>query len=202
VTVSTDFSPQLPQVGDNIDRPFTAALNALLLFILGLHIDEAAQAGRIQPATFVENLNVETGGVGLTIHKKYTPDQVIVGAEQIRFAAMAVSAQAIDRALDDTFVAKNPQSDAEIDHARSIMYQIRNCFAHDPQAPTWRIKKTAYQRILKVPAIGLEWEGNVLSGQALSPVHIGGYEGYVRLMQFSCQQISQHEATQNQDVVQ
>jgi len=182
--------PPLPAIGDPIDSPFTSAVNAFNLLLFGFQLDEAASAGRITPATFVERLRVHTGGPGVEINKRYTQEQVAILAEQARLAALAVCVQAFDRALDETFGAKQPDDLGELSSARTIIFQVRNCFAHNPFAPTWQIH-ARYRRLITVPTVGVQLDGAARDGQPFTPDHVGGWEGLLKLLVFCSKQIAE-----------
>jgi hypothetical protein len=170
-------SDELGPVGGPVNTPFSAAVNAMLTFILGLHLHEAAQSSRIVPTTFANPLTLQTNGDKIVITKAYTPDQVKVGVENNLWATLAVSAEAMNRALDDTFGPKQPATFDDLNEARAIVYQIRNCFAHNPFAPTWRVDQR-YRRLMRVASVNVQVDGGACHGRAVVPDDSGGWQGY------------------------
>ncbi len=54
--------------------------------------------------------------------------------------SIGIVACAVDRALDKKFGSKNADDRSQVGSLRSVIYMIRNAFAHDPCNPIWRCK--------------------------------------------------------------
>jgi hypothetical protein len=173
-----------------IRTPFTAAVNALNLFLAALRNLEAIRAGRIRPEMYVERLDLEdeNGVFMVRSVQRYDAQRLDVSGENLLWAALGVSAAAMDRALDDTFGAKEPRATDDLGAARAIVYQIRNSFAHNPFKPQWRMDER-YRRVLRVAAIDVECDGSACNGQAVAPAHFGGWPGYFKVMTYCRDQI-------------
>jgi hypothetical protein len=143
------------------------------------------------------------------------PDEIVEGATTVRWpvenrtpealsrwtwntilAAMAISAQATDRALDDAFglprprdrtPLESPANMSDRDAARVIMYMLRSAYAHDPVNPRWEVGKR-YLGVFRINAIGFTLDTTALHGQPWNIAHVDGPLGYFRLLEY-CQEL-------------
>ena len=89
------------------------------------------------------------------------------------FAATVIS---LDTAFEIAGIAPLAESNDNTVKLRTLVYMLRNCFAHQIAAPTW-IVRPHYQRVLAL-TIGqqnLVLDLGALNGQPFDPAQIGSY---------------------------
>jgi hypothetical protein len=186
---------ELDRVG-YIDRPVDVARNAIDHLVFAMYVSEAVRSGSINPGTFKQVLRVHTGGPGLTVEKTHTQEHVRAAGWNLLLGALAISAQAMDRALDEAFgsrpldrrPAPRPDELSDLEAARVIVYMIRCAFAHDPFNPRW-VCRGPYQGVFRVAVVSVELDARPLNGERLKPEHHGGVEGYIQLLVFCLGQL-------------
>jgi hypothetical protein len=189
---------ELDRIG-YIENPTDTIRNALDHVVFAVFLSEAIRSGAITPATLKRAVRVHTGGPGLTIEKEATSDWLTGGGWNLLLSALAVSAQATDRALDDTFgprpldrrPAPRPEDLSDLEAARVIIYMIRCAFAHDPFNPRWACRG-AYQGTFRVAEMGVSLDTGSLSGERVKPEDHGGIEGYIQLLVFVLSKVQTH----------
>jgi hypothetical protein len=70
----------------------------------------------------------------------HTYDDLILGAQNLYSQALAVSAVAMEAALQQAGIPNDSTDVTDRGQLRTLVYMIRCCFAHDLQAPTWEVR--------------------------------------------------------------
>jgi hypothetical protein len=172
-----------------ITSPSEKIVNAIAELIHGFQYLDAVQDGRITLATLKTEIRLiddETGKSMGGVSRTYTTQQFVDSAWNALWAQMAIGAIAIDEALDSAFHDKTETTHLgqnDMDAARSIIYQVRNAFAHEPFQPTWRCTPK-YHRLFRVSAANVEWNGRAVHGHGFAPADVGGWLGYFRLLDY------------------
>lgn len=113
-----------------------AALGALV-FYLGLV--RLIENGNISPDSF-RSPGSSLPAEGVTVNPMtFTDGDLRVHATNAMTMMVGTTAIAVDSALDVCFGKANEESDSEISHIRAVIHQVRNCFAHQPLNPVWKI---------------------------------------------------------------
>lgn len=191
---------ELDRIG-YIDRPVDTARNAIDHLVFAMYVSEAVRSASINPGTFKQVLRVHTGGAGLTVEKTHTQEHIRAAGWNLLLGALAISAQAMDRALDEAFgprpldrrPAPTPDGLSDLEGARVIVYMIRCAFAHDPFNPRW-VCRGPYRGVFRVAAVGVKLDARPLNGERLKPEDHGGVEGYVQLLAFCIAQLEAQAA--------
>ena len=73
---------------------------------------------------------------------------------------------------------------SEKDQCVSLIYQIRNAFAHDIAEPVWKIDKERYRRVYSFD--GMLFDLHELNGAAFRYEHIGGPDRMLHIKEYFC----------------
>jgi len=175
-----------------ITTPQSKIENALAMLTLSIRFAEGCESGIIPLSFGWRTVHVDTGGPGLTIApQRYSKQKLVDQSYNLMLGALGQTAIIVNEALDQKFGSKNPLDTSELGSARSIIYQIRNAFAHEPLTPIWRVKDS-YRRVYAVhvgPA-RIRFNGAVLDGRNLRPADFGGIEGYIQMLKYCHEQVS------------
>jgi len=181
-----------------VDAPLTAIRTAKDFLYFAWFLHEAVLRAAITPANFsaeiVEGVTTIRWPAG-----QPTQEGLTRRTWNAVLAAMAISAQATDTALDEAFGPPRPldkksplKAPAELsdrDAARAIMYMLRCAYAHDPLKPRWRCGKR-YLGVFRINAIGFTLDTTALDGQPWNIAHVGDQLGYFGLLEY-CQKLAQ-----------
>ena len=107
----------------------------------------------------------------------------ILRAAEIAVAlAFGASALALDQALQIAGYKVRPDSEDPFDHLRSVVYQVRNAYAHGIAAPVWdAVSKKRRAYTLSVDGAPLVVDLRQLNEQPFAFEHIGGRENWFRM---------------------
>ena len=178
---------QVVEPEDKID----AALSALV-FYFGL--TRLVETGGITPDSFLSPGSTSPAE-GVTVNPmKFTRDDLNTHAFNTMLMMIGSTTIVVDDALDDRFGKGNKESKSGIGQIHAVIHQIRNCFAHKPLNPVWRIfRKYRKIYIVKLP------NGNTrtidlrsLNGTEFKLEDIGGLNILIGMC------MSAHDATRNQ----
>ncbi|MCX7553126.1 hypothetical protein OS175_04495 [Marinicella sp. S1101] len=170
-------------------------------------IDALKTAFRFNYAIMNETIPVEPFRVALTVGSVGGPQIVeepdidysnlIVDGQNIQVFTLACCCIAIDEAFGSTLKQRNPASDMREYVAWSIIYQLRNAFAHTPLTPKWDVKKT-YKReySLKLFSQIISVDLTELDGQDFNLDQIGGVLSLFELIEYCKQTVSKLVANQ------
>ena len=118
-------------------------------YVLEGHIDLDALD---KPLTFQEGKSV------LVLQDKLlqTPDDLILACENNLCIAFGAAAITLNRCREDT--SPNPPDPivSEVDQFVSLVYQIRNAFAHDMAEPRWSMNDARYARAYEFGGIRVD----------------------------------------------
>ena len=150
-------------------------------------LHDAVRRGAITPETFDDEI-VEEGTAALPRRwprEHRTQEDLVRWSWNNVLAAMSISAIAADSALDDALGPKPPTSAAlsDRDAARVIVYMLRCANAHDPLNPRWECRGP-YLGVFRINALGFELDTTALDGQPWNIAHVGGVDGYFRLLDY------------------
>ncbi len=97
-------------------------------------------------------------------------------------ASFGVSAIVLDNLFEATGERRNPNSNEEFFLIWSVVYAVRNSFAHGMAYPQWRVHPK-YQREFALSLPGMTTTINLaeLNGQEFDYSHIGGFANWCHL---------------------
>lgn len=158
--------------------------NGRLMLALSIQIHEAIDKGRLIK-DLSKTVKIETGGEGVTIQMDWEVDQR--GASDTSWNCLWAVFGAVTTALRDQWLIGltiNETSDPEFFAAREIIRHIRNAFNHSPTSPVWCIDKPHQRKVYVMNSAKLRFDGTSCNGKAVKPDDFGGFEGFLRLLNF------------------
>jgi hypothetical protein len=178
-----------------VDTPLEAIRTSKQFVFFAVFLREAVLRGAITPANFSNEIVEGPTTLRWPVEAR-TQEALERWTLNTVLAAMAISAQATDRALDDAFGTPRPLdwkpppsagTMSDRDAARVIMYMLRNAYAHEPMNPRWQCKG-AYVGVFRVKALGFTLDTTALDGQPWNIAHVAGELGYFRLLEY-CEEL-------------
>jgi hypothetical protein len=178
---------------EHVEDAVTAVRLAREYFILVRMLHRAAMEKTITPDHFPQVIAL-TKDLVAERQPAFTQEYLCTWTGNVVLSSMAISAQAVDCALDDTFRKRqcgrktipDPATRSDLDALRVVMKLVRNAFAHDPFNPTWLPGRQGEKKftIQNVPGMadGFQLDMRSLKGQPLDFAHLGGDEGYLKLL--------------------
>lgn len=110
-------------------------------------------------------------------------DDLILACENNLSVAFGAAVITLDRSREESgFALPNPIV-TENDQATSLIYQIRNAFAHDISEPTWRITKERFRRVYEFGGIRVDLSG-IETGKPFEYADIGGPDILFRIQEY------------------
>ena len=164
-------------------------------------IDALKTSFRLNNAIMNETIPIEPFRIALTVGSEDGPQIVeepdidysnlIVDGQNIQVFTLACCCIAIDEAFGSVLKQRNPASDMKDYVAWSIVYQMRNAFAHTPLTPKWDVKKT-YKRLysLRLFSQSISVDFSELDGQQFLLDHVGGELALFELIEHCKQTVS------------
>lgn len=109
-------------------------------------------------------------------------DDLILAAQNNYQIALGFSAITLESALQDAGLHNNPSDVSPRGQLRTLVYMIRNAFAHDMMIPRWDVKPK-YQRVLNVTLAShtVCVDLRVLNGKPFDDGDIGGIGTYYEI---------------------
>jgi len=165
-----------------VDTPLAAARAAREFALVPWFLWAAVLAGTLRIEHLPESIPLDENNTALMPTR--TQDYLKTSVWNIILSTLAISSQAMDRALDDVFGVKPTWSPSlsDLEATRIIMYMVRCACAHDPMNPRWEVRSDGYRGVLCVKEIGLELDTTHLHGKELKIDQLGGQMGYVKLL--------------------
>ena len=185
--IKAEWPEDVPPVEDPVEA-IDLAQN-FIAFVLNLFA--AINSGTISLATFAVETTFRSASGSVIVRARYSEASLKGWAWNLLLSAIAISSQAVDRALSDA-LGKRPlerkdpvpiDNLAELDAAWTLVYMIRCAFAHDPFNPRWECKGQ-YLGTLRVRALNLAVDLRSRNRQRLQPDEFGGLGGYLSLLEF------------------
>lgn len=133
--------------------------------------------GKIQKEDLDRDMLILLPGGNLSFGQStfHTYDDLVHASENLYSQALAVSAVAMEVALQGAGIPNNPDDRSDRGQVRSLVYMIRSAFAHDLQVPTWNVRGPyAQQMRVRLGGHDLHVDMRTLDGQPLSLEHFGG----------------------------
>lgn len=177
---------------------------ALNILELSIRLQTGFREGFISEQCFLRKMEVNKDTHSLFNNEYFHSKIPII---KNRFSNLVLTsigtvACAVDRALDKKFGSKNAKDRSQIGSLRSIIYMIRNAFAHDPCNPIWRcysqyilepyiltIDTYKSDRVIfgeNVPkALTFEFDFKMLNGQGLIFEHFYALDGLFLLSEYA-----------------
>lgn len=180
-----------PKDAPPVEDPLEAIDLAQNFMAFVLNLFAAINAGTISPASFAEDTTFGSVSGSVRVRARYSEGSLKAWTWNLLFSAIAITSQAVDRALTDA-LGKRPLDRqgaipiddlADFDAGWTLVYMIRCAFAHDPFNPRWECKGP-YLGILRVRPLNLDVDTRARNGQRLQPDAFGGLGGYLSLIQF------------------
>ncbi len=179
--------PDVPPV----ENPLEAIDMAQDFIAFVLNLFAAIQGGAVSPASFANDTTFGSASGSVRIRTRYSEGSLKGRAWNLLFSAIAITSQAVDRALSDALgkrplnrqAARSIDALAGLDAAWVLVYMVRCAFAHDPFNPRWECRGR-YLGTLRVAASNLTVDLRERNGQRLQPDEFGGLGGYMSLLQF------------------
>jgi hypothetical protein len=113
----------------------------------------------------------------------HTYGDLVHASENLYSQALAVSAVAMEAALQGAGIRNDPNDRSDRGQLRSLVYMIRSAFAHDLQVPTWEVRGPyAKQMQVRFGRHDLWVDLNALNDQPLMLEHFGGPSGVLGLV--------------------
>ncbi|GJI89799.1 hypothetical protein [Duganella hordei] len=84
------------------------------------------------------------------------PDDLILAFENNLSVAFGAAAITLNRCREEAGVKLTDPIQTEIDNFSSVVYQIRNAFAHDISEPRWNISNPRYARVYEFGGIRID----------------------------------------------
>jgi hypothetical protein len=109
-------------------------------------------------------------------------DELVHACQNLVTIAYGAAAITLDRCREEAGVSLPGQIETEMDQWVSLVYQIRNAFAHDIAEPRWHITKERYRRTYRIGRV--EADLSEVSGKHFEYSHVGGAEGLFLLKKF------------------
>jgi len=124
----------------------------------------------------VTDIPTTHGRVRLAADAFHTPVDLVLAAQNVYSSTLGVCAIAMDSALSDHSIDRNPSDRSPQGQLRTFVYQLRNAFAHDAMTPSWHVKGQ-HRQILDLRKFGLPALVDLreLDGQAVELDQFGGF---------------------------
>jgi hypothetical protein len=142
------------------------------------------ELGKLNPDEFdTDHVTLLNGG-GLQFPKgPFSTQRSLEQAAAIGvLTAFAATVISLDFAFETAGIAPSIEPNDDTIKLRTLIYMLRNCFAHQIAAPTWMVRQH-YQKNLSVrvgnETIALDLAA--LNGQPFNPAQIGGYLAWYRI---------------------
>lgn len=148
----------------------------LLAYAEDRHIDlETLDVGW----TFREN------GMQIALREKVfdSYDDLIQACKNNLGVAFGAAAITLNRALEELNIKRPDPIESERDQFVSLVYQIRNAFAHDIAEPRWHIGPHRYRRRYRVAGLDIDLT-DVQNGEPFSYARIGGPDTMMILYEY------------------
>jgi|GEM_PF-2679434 len=164
-------------------------------------IDALKTSFRFYNAIKKETIPVNPFSVGLKVGSADGPQimeepdfdysNLKVDGRNIQVFTLACCCITIDEAFNDVLPQRNPKSDKAEYVCWSIIYQMRNAFAHTPLTPKWDVKKT-YKRLycLRLFRQSISVDFSELDGQDFNLDQIGGVLSLFELIEYCKETVS------------
>ena len=132
-----------------------------------------------------EELTFQDGNMIFVVPQAFhTPDELLLALENNLTTAFGAAAITLSRVREEIGVQLPDPIVTENDQCVSLIYQIRNAFAHDIAEPVWKIGKERYRRAYNFG--GMSFDLTNLDGAAFRYEHLGGPERMLQIKEFFC----------------
>jgi hypothetical protein len=145
---------------------------------------QAAEEGRLDLEAIDRPLTVHDAKGILVLPDKVLDDEgeLVHVCQNLVTIAYGAAAITLDRCREEAGVKLPGEIENEMDQWVSLVYQIRNAFAHDIAEPRWHITRDRYRRNYQVGRV--EADLSEVTGKHFEYDHVGGVEGLFLLKQF------------------
>lgn len=135
---------------------------------------QAAEDGLLDAETIDRPLSVDEGMVLLILPDRVlgAPNDLIVACQNHITMAFGAAAITLNRCREEAGVRLPDPIRTASDQWISLVYQIRNAFAHDIAEPRWRIHRGRFARRYEIGPVTADLRG--LHGTPFDYSHIGG----------------------------
>src|ERR1017187_753845 len=125
---------------------------------------------------------LEDGNLNFHDNSFNTYDDLILAAQNNYQIALGFSAIALESGLQDAGLNNNPKDMSPEGQLRTLVYMIRNAFAHDMMMPRWRVDER-YRRLLDIQLSTrlLQVSLSELDGRPFDAKAIGSMSGYFEI---------------------
>lgn len=142
---------------------------------------DAAEDGRLDVETIDRPLTIADGPAIWVLPDRVldSPDDLILACQNNVTIAYGAAAITLNRCREEAGATLPVDIISECDQWISLVYQIRNAFAHDIAEPRWQISKVRYAREYQVGPVSADLR--TVHGAHFEYSHVGGPEGLYRL---------------------
>jgi hypothetical protein len=128
------------------------------------------------------HVHLDSGSLNFSDNSFKTYDDLILAAQNNYQIALGFSAIVLESGLQDAGLNNNPTDVSPQGQLRTLVYMIRNAFAHDMMMPRWRVDER-YRRLfdLQLPTLPLQVDLSELDGRSFDDQAIGGISRYFEI---------------------
>lgn len=110
-------------------------------------------------------------------------NDLIIALENNLVIAFGAAAISLNRSCEEAGYNRPNQIDSEIDQCISLIYQVRNAFAHNIAEPTWDIRNEIFRRVYEFGGIRIDL--TTADGKRFSYEDIGGPDMLFQIRNFA-----------------
>ncbi len=150
----------------------------------GLKVSAYWERDELRAEDFVSDLTVRLPEGDLHFPTAHFTDKanILRAAERAVALAFGASALTLDQALEVAGYEVRPDSEDPFDHLRSVVYQVRNAYAHRLAAPVWHaVPNRTRAYTLSVGGTPVVVNLHRLNSQPFAFEHIGGHKNWFRM---------------------
>ncbi|MFJ7566727.1 hypothetical protein ACIQW9_07190 [Herminiimonas sp. NPDC097707] len=121
-------------------------------------IYDYALRDKIDLSDLDRSITFEENGMVLVLPDRIfeSPEEMIIALENNLSVAFGAAAITLNRCREEANIGLPNPIESEQDQFVSIIYQIRNAFAHDISEPCWNITQERYARIYEFGGIAID----------------------------------------------
>ncbi len=168
-------------------KPLKAALQ---VFLFAHYISVLVEKGLINKDQLPSKFSIKAGTGQIFVDFGLNQQSTKLVARNTVVLCLGACVNTFDGVLEETFqpsIKRFSAKDDSVDDltaARAIINQMRNAFAHCPEAPVWRVNNTEFQRVFQVKQINLTVDFKKLHKKPIHPKQVGGHQALFALFKY------------------
>lgn len=172
--------------------PHKKVMNAWMAWLMAKHVLD--KVDELRKNRFFQNWSTTVGKTKI-VPKNVGAENIKAIANNLFVLSMGCCVVAAEEALEDKFgklsVSSLKGSISNLIALRSVVYQIRNAFAHRPMSPKWDFRNKLYEREYHIAESGFDLRVDLrnLNDKRFSIAQIGGWEGFNSLIMYAIRQL-------------